>query len=125
MEKSKKRRSVSHTDWDAIDTDLKATDYTQDGDTLVVKDKGSAEKGGRTKGTDLQQSTVKPDEGTDKQYRGTDITKVSTDSFVEGTAEIKDQVSGESDTLTAPTITSTPTLTVFGMMRLLHKFLSQ
>ncbi|GKB03759.1 hypothetical protein Tco_0831902 [Tanacetum coccineum] len=91
MEKSKKRRSVSHTDWDAIDTDLKATDYTQDGDTLVVKDKGSAKKGGRTKGTDLQQSTVKPDEGTDKQYRGTDRTKVSTDSFVEGTAEIKDQ----------------------------------
>ncbi|GJY19084.1 hypothetical protein Tco_0390575 [Tanacetum coccineum] len=47
------------------------------------------------------------DEGTDKQDE-------STDSFVEGTAEIKDQVSGESDTPTAPTMTSTPTLTVFG-----------
>ncbi|GKG14533.1 hypothetical protein Tco_0354133, partial [Tanacetum coccineum] len=77
------------------------------GDTLVVEDKGSAEKGGSTKGTDLQQSTVKPDEGTDKQDE-------STDSFVEGTAEIKDQVSRESDIPTAPTMTSTPNLTVFG-----------
>ncbi|GJT16184.1 hypothetical protein Tco_0874890 [Tanacetum coccineum] len=71
-EKLKKRRSVSkqgrkafksskgapsvhtHTEWDAMDTDLEATlnnamDYTQDGDTLVVEDKGSAEKGGSTK----------------------------------------------------------------------------
>ncbi|GKA79469.1 hypothetical protein Tco_0786065 [Tanacetum coccineum] len=45
-------------------------------DTLVVEDKGSVEKGGSTKGFDLQQSTVKPDEGTDKQDE-------STDSFVE------------------------------------------
>ncbi|GKD89016.1 hypothetical protein Tco_1364523, partial [Tanacetum coccineum] len=34
------------------------------GDTLVVEDKRSAEKGGSTKSTDLQQSTVKPDEST-------------------------------------------------------------
>ncbi|GJU10375.1 hypothetical protein Tco_1132771 [Tanacetum coccineum] len=136
IEKPKKRRSVSkqgrkaiksskgapsvqtNTDWDALDNDLNETineamDYTlaQDegktdskveepktsskteelhlsGDTLVVEDKRSAEKGGST--------------------------KVSTDSFVEGTAEIKDQVSGESDTLTVPTMTSTPTPTVFG-----------
>ncbi|GJT27268.1 hypothetical protein Tco_0907543 [Tanacetum coccineum] len=83
----------TNTDWDALDTDLdetinEAMDYTlaQDegktgskvgelktssktkefhlsGDTLVIKDKGSAEKGGSTKGTGLQQSTVKPDEG--------------------------------------------------------------
>ncbi|GJX23213.1 ribonuclease H-like domain-containing protein [Tanacetum coccineum] len=121
MENSKKRRSVSkqgrkavkyskgapsvhtHTDWDAMDTDLEATlndamDYT------LTQDEG------KTK----QQSTVKPDEGTDKQNEGTDRTKISTDSFVEGTAEIKDQVSGESDTPTAPTTTSTPTPTVFG-----------
>ncbi|GJX10589.1 hypothetical protein Tco_0200448 [Tanacetum coccineum] len=139
MEKPKKRRSASkqgrkavksskgapsvqtNTDWDALDTDLdetsnEAMDYTlsQDegkidskveepktsskteelhlsDDTLVVEDKGSAEKGGSTKRT-----------------------KVSTDSFVEGTAEIKDQVSGESDTSTVPTMTSTPTPTVFG-----------
>ncbi|GJU77862.1 hypothetical protein Tco_1274932 [Tanacetum coccineum] len=138
MEKSKKIRS------DAMDTDLEATlndamDYTltQDegktgskveepktsskteelhlsGDTLVVEGKGSAKKGGSTKGTDLQQSTVKPDEGTDKQNGGTDRTKVSTNSFVEGTAEIKDQVSGESDTPTAPTMSSTPIPIVFG-----------
>ncbi|GJR14443.1 putative ribonuclease H-like domain-containing protein [Tanacetum coccineum] len=136
IEKPKKRRSVSkqgrkavksskgapslqtNTDWDALDNDLNETinevmDYTlaQDkgktdskveepktssktkelhlsGDTLVVEDKRSAEKGGST--------------------------KVSTDSFVESTTEIKDQVSGESDTLTVPTMTSTPTPTVFG-----------
>ncbi|GJX70723.1 hypothetical protein Tco_0307894 [Tanacetum coccineum] len=56
----------------------------------------------------------KPDEGTEKQNEGTDRTKVSTDSFVEGTAKLKDQVSGESDTSTVPIMTSTPTLTVFG-----------
>ncbi|GKA42687.1 hypothetical protein Tco_0735347 [Tanacetum coccineum] len=121
MEKSEKRRSVSkqgrkavksskgapsvhtHNDWDAMDTDLEATlndaiDYT------LTQDEGKTE----------QQSTVKPDEGTDKQNEDTDRTKISTDSFVEGTAEIKDQVSGESDTPTAPTTTSTPTPTVFG-----------
>ncbi|GKE35734.1 hypothetical protein Tco_1455056, partial [Tanacetum coccineum] len=82
----------THTDWDGLDTDLEATlneamDYTLaqnegktdskveepktssktrelhlSGDTLVVEDKGTAEKGGSTKGTDLQQSTVKSDE---------------------------------------------------------------
>ncbi|GKD26485.1 hypothetical protein Tco_1232699 [Tanacetum coccineum] len=127
----------THTDWDGLDTDLEATlneamDYTlaQDkgktdskveepktsskteelhlsGDTLVVEDKGSAEKGGSTKSTDLQQSTVKPDEGTDKQDEGTD-------RQVEGTAENKDQDSRESATPTAPTMTSTPTPMVFG-----------
>ncbi|GKF98320.1 hypothetical protein Tco_0297103 [Tanacetum coccineum] len=34
--------------------------------------------------------------------------------FVEGTAEIKDQVSRESDTPTVPTMTSAPTPIVFG-----------
>ncbi|GKC54152.1 hypothetical protein Tco_1076897, partial [Tanacetum coccineum] len=109
----------THTNWDAMDID-DVVDYTltQDegktdskveepktsskteelhlsGDTLVIEDKGSADKKGSTKSTDLQQSTVKPDEGTDKQNKGTGRTKVSTDSFVEGTIEIKDQVSGE------------------------------
>ncbi|GKD78933.1 hypothetical protein Tco_1341554 [Tanacetum coccineum] len=105
----------THTDWDGLDTDLEATlneaiDYTlaqNEGKTDSKKTKGSAEKGGSIKSNDLQQSTVKPNEGTDKQDKGTD-------SFVEGTAEIKDQVLGESDTPTAPTITSTPTLTDFG-----------
>ncbi|GJX30143.1 hypothetical protein Tco_0238222 [Tanacetum coccineum] len=113
----------THTYWDGLDTDLEDYTLAQDkgktdskveepktsskteelhlsGDTLVVEDKRSTEKGGSTKGTDLQQSTVKPDEGTDKQNGGTDRTKVSTDSFVEGTVEIKDQVLGESDTPT-------------------------
>ncbi|GKB94879.1 hypothetical protein Tco_0981016 [Tanacetum coccineum] len=141
MEKIKKRRSVSkqgwkaiksskgapfvqtHNDWDGLDTNLEATldeamDYTlaQDeektnskvkepktsskteglhlsSDTLIVEDKGSTEKGGSTKSTDLQQGTDKPDEGT---------------------TENKDQESRESATPTAPTMTSTPTPTIFG-----------
>ncbi|GJS14268.1 hypothetical protein Tco_0408740 [Tanacetum coccineum] len=119
MEKSKKRRSVSkqgrkavksskgelsvhtHTDWDAMDIDLE--DYT------LTQDEGTNKQC-----TDLQQSTIKQNEGTDKQNKGTDRTKVSTDSFVEGTTEIKDQVSGESDTPTIPTMTSKPTPIVFG-----------
>ncbi|GKB16986.1 hypothetical protein Tco_0850909 [Tanacetum coccineum] len=134
----------THTDWDGLDTDLEATlneamDYTlaQDegktdskveepktsskteelhlsGDTLVVEDKGSAEKGGSTKSTDLQQSTVKPDESTVKPDEGTDKQDEGTDRQVEGTAENKDQDSRESATPTAPTTTSTPTPIVFG-----------
>ncbi|GJV00772.1 hypothetical protein Tco_1330042 [Tanacetum coccineum] len=105
----------THTDWDGLDTD-EAMDYTlaQDegktdskveepktsskteelhlsGDTLVVEDNGSAKKGGSTKSTNLQQSTVNPDEST---------------------AENND--SKESATPTASTTTSTPTPTVFG-----------
>ncbi|GJV73410.1 hypothetical protein Tco_1493405 [Tanacetum coccineum] len=118
MDKLKKRRSVSKQGRKAVKSSKAmlndAMDYTQDGDTLVVKDKGFAEKGGSTKSTDLQQSTVKPDEGTDKQNGGTDRTKVSTDSFVEGTTKIKEQVLGESDTPITPTMNSTHTLTVFG-----------
>ncbi|GJZ12773.1 hypothetical protein Tco_0548003 [Tanacetum coccineum] len=95
-------------------TSSKTKELHLSGDTLVVEDKGSAEKGGSTKGTDLQQSTVKAGKGTDKQNGGTDRTKVSTDSFVEENAEIKDQVLGESDTPTILTMTSTPTPIVFG-----------
>ncbi|GKD53909.1 hypothetical protein Tco_1287296, partial [Tanacetum coccineum] len=43
-------------------TSSKTEELHLSGDTLVVGDKGSAEKGGSTKSTDLQQSTVKPDE---------------------------------------------------------------
>ncbi|GJW82570.1 hypothetical protein Tco_0146545 [Tanacetum coccineum] len=110
MEKSKKRMSVSKQGRKVVKSS-KAMDHTlaQDegktyskvkepktssktkelhlsGDTLVVEDKGSAEMGGSTKVTDLQQSAAK----------------------------IKDQVLRESDTPTVPTMTSTPTLTVFG-----------
>ncbi|GJZ18972.1 hypothetical protein Tco_0555562 [Tanacetum coccineum] len=88
----------THTDWDGLDIDLEKTmDYTLaqnegktdskveepktsskneelhlSGDTLVIEDKGSAEKGGSTKSTDLKQSTIKPKEGTDKQDEDTD-----------------------------------------------------
>ncbi|GKF61783.1 hypothetical protein Tco_0181837 [Tanacetum coccineum] len=85
---------------------------------MVVEDKGSAEKGGSTKSTDLQQSTVKPDESTVKPDEstvkpdeGTDKQDEGTDRQVEGTVENKDQDSRESAT---PTTTSTPTPTVFG-----------
>ncbi|GJU61369.1 hypothetical protein Tco_1243204 [Tanacetum coccineum] len=170
MEKTKKKRSISkqgrkavksskgapsvqiHTDWDGLDTDLKALlneaiDYTlaQDeektdskveepktsskteelhlsGNTLVAEDKGSTEKGGSAKSTNLQQSTVKPDESTVKPDEGTDKQDEGTDRQVEGTAENKDQDSRESATPTFSTTTSTPTPIVFGeMMRLLHK----
>ncbi|GKE75416.1 hypothetical protein Tco_1537457, partial [Tanacetum coccineum] len=95
VKSSKGASSVNtHTDWDAMDTDLE--DYT------LTQDEGTDKQS-----TDLQQSIVKQNEGTDR-------TKVSIDSFVEGTAEIKDQVSGESDTPTLPTMTSTPTPTIFG-----------
>ncbi|GJV84672.1 hypothetical protein Tco_1524570 [Tanacetum coccineum] len=137
----------TYTYWDGLDTDLEASlneaiDYTLvqeegktdskvkepktssktdelhlSGDTLVAEDKGSAEKGGSTKGTNLQQSTikpdestVKPDESTVKPDEGTDKKDESIDKQVEGTAENKDQVSRESATPT----TSTPTPMVFG-----------
>ncbi|GJW87201.1 hypothetical protein Tco_0162541, partial [Tanacetum coccineum] len=108
-------------------TSSKTEELHLSGDTLVVEDKGSAEKGGSTKGTDLQQSTVKPDESTVKPDEstvkpdestvkpdeGTDKQDESTDRQVKGTAENKDQDSREIATPTAPTMTSTPTLTVF------------
>ncbi|GKC36379.1 hypothetical protein Tco_1048763 [Tanacetum coccineum] len=117
----------TNTDWDGLDIDLEASlneamDYTLaqeegktdskveepktssktkelhlSGDTLVVEDKRSTEKGGSTKSTDLQQSTVKPDE---------DLLKV--------TASIRSSFMIRDDTPTAPTMTSTPTPTVFG-----------
>ncbi|GKC45672.1 hypothetical protein Tco_1063394 [Tanacetum coccineum] len=47
-------------------TSSKTEELHLSGDTLVVEDKGSAEKGGSTKSTDMQQSNVKPDESTVK-----------------------------------------------------------
>ncbi|GJT72452.1 hypothetical protein Tco_1031738 [Tanacetum coccineum] len=103
--KTAKSKPTAHKD-QAFD-DFDAMDY------MEIED--AHNENGPDEGTDKQDaSTVKSDEGTDKQNGGTDRTKVSTDSFVEGTAEIKDQVSGESDTPTVPTMTSTPTPTVFG-----------
>ncbi|GKA45809.1 hypothetical protein Tco_0738605 [Tanacetum coccineum] len=46
-------------------------------------------KGGSSKGTARQQSTVKPDQGIDKENEGIDSIKVSTNKVEEGTASIK------------------------------------
>ncbi|GKC21888.1 hypothetical protein Tco_1024038, partial [Tanacetum coccineum] len=80
----------THTDWDDMDTDFEASldeviDYTP------AQNKGN-------EGTDKQKESI------DKQNGGTDGTKQSIDRQVEGTAA----------TPTAPTITSIPTLTIFG-----------
>ncbi|GJW53295.1 hypothetical protein Tco_0097380 [Tanacetum coccineum] len=97
--------------------------------SVVLEDKENADKEVSTEapvstvkpneGTNKKNvSTVKPNEGadkknkgTDKQDGGTDSTKVSTDRQGEGTI---DQNEGKSATQTAPTTTSTPTLTIFG-----------
>ncbi|GJX12704.1 putative ribonuclease H-like domain-containing protein [Tanacetum coccineum] len=129
MEKTKKRRTLLNESMDytlAQDegktnskveepkTSSKTEELHLSGDTLVAEDKGSAEKGGSTKSTNLQQSTVKPDESTVKPDEGTDKQDEGIDRQVEGIAENKDQDSRESATPTAPTTTSTPTPTVFG-----------
>ncbi|GKC00627.1 hypothetical protein Tco_0986763 [Tanacetum coccineum] len=86
------------------DTSSKTEEVHLSGDTLVVKEKDSVEKG---VSTEDQVSTVKPDEGTDKPKvstdkigEGTGKPKVSTDKIDEGTAELK---SGNSDESAAPT----------------------
>ncbi|GJX81577.1 hypothetical protein Tco_0331058 [Tanacetum coccineum] len=109
----------THTDWDGLDTDLEATlneamDYTLAQDKGKTDSKGIANKGGSTKSTDLQQSTVKPDESTVKPDESTVKQDEGTDRQVEGTAENKDQNSKESANIIAPTTTLTPTSMVFG-----------
>ncbi|GKC85599.1 hypothetical protein Tco_1141316, partial [Tanacetum coccineum] len=120
----------TNTDWDALDTDLdetinEAMDYTfaQDegktdskveepetsskteefhlsGDTLVVKEKDSVEKGVSTEdqvSTDKPKvSTDKPKVSTDKPKVSTDKPKVNIDKIDEGTGEPKDGNSDES-----------------------------
>ncbi|GJW10340.1 hypothetical protein Tco_1576167 [Tanacetum coccineum] len=127
----------TNTDWDALDTDLdetidEAMDYTfaQDtrktdstveepktsskteefhlsGDTLIVKEKDSIEKGVSTEdqvstdkpkvSTDKTKvSTDKPKVSTDKPKVSTDKPKVNTDKIDEGTTEPKDENSDES-----------------------------
>ncbi|GJR76150.1 putative ribonuclease H-like domain-containing protein [Tanacetum coccineum] len=109
MDKSKKRRSVSkqvrkavksskgapsvptNTEWDDLEMDIDDTmDYT------LAQDKGSLEKEGSSEGTARQQSTVKPDQGSDKGNEGTDSTKLSTDKVEEGTAKPDDNEPKES-----------------------------
>ncbi|GJV25905.1 hypothetical protein Tco_1378600 [Tanacetum coccineum] len=78
------------------------------GDTVVLEEKESAEKG---VSTEDPVSTAQPKVSTDKPKVSTDKPKVSTDKDDEGTAEPKD---GNSDESATPTMTSTPTPTVFG-----------
>ncbi|GKB05085.1 hypothetical protein Tco_0833280, partial [Tanacetum coccineum] len=93
MEKSEKRRSVSKQGRKTVKSSKGAPSvHTHDWDVMDTDLEATL--------NDAMDYTLTQDEG-------------KTD-FVEGTAEIKDQVSGESDTPTAPTTTSTPTSTIFG-----------
>ncbi|GJU26506.1 ribonuclease H-like domain-containing protein [Tanacetum coccineum] len=96
-----------------IKTSSKTKELNLFGDTVVLEEKDSVEKG---VSTEDQVSTIKPDEGTNKP-------KVSTDKIDEGTAEPKDGNSDESATPTAPTTTSTPTPIVFGDDETIAEFL--
>ncbi|GKE82949.1 hypothetical protein Tco_1552949, partial [Tanacetum coccineum] len=75
---------------------------------VVVDKKEIADKEVSTK---APVSTIKPNEGTNKQDGGTDSIKVSTDRQGEG---ITDQNEVKNATQTAPTTTSTLTPTIFG-----------
>ncbi|GJT69375.1 hypothetical protein Tco_1028661 [Tanacetum coccineum] len=103
-------------DDDAIDY-IETEDAQDEGRTssVMLEEKESVDK---KVSTEAPVSTIKPNEGTDKRNKGTDKqdggtdnTKVSTDRQGEGTA---DQNEGKNATQTAPTITSTPTPTIFG-----------
>ncbi|GJX82434.1 hypothetical protein Tco_0331915 [Tanacetum coccineum] len=89
MEKSKKKRSVS-----------------KQGRKSVKSSKGAPTVHTHTSwddmDNDLEDYTLTPDEGTDKQC--TDLQQMY----------CQEKIKGESDTLTVPTMTSTPTLIVFG-----------
>ncbi|GJT43657.1 putative ribonuclease H-like domain-containing protein [Tanacetum coccineum] len=141
IEKPKKRRSVSGEEsYETIDeamdytfaqdegkidskveepeTSSKTEEFHLSGDTLIVKEKDSVEKGVSTKdqvstdkpkvstdkpkvSTDKPKvSTDKPKVSTDKLKVSTDKPKVNTDKIDEGTAEPKD---GNSDESAAPT----------------------
>ncbi|GKD06905.1 hypothetical protein Tco_1186590 [Tanacetum coccineum] len=89
-------------------TSSKTLELSLSGDTVLLEENESAKKG---VSTEVPDSTYKPKVSINKDDEGTVEIKVSTDRQVEGTAEIKDQVSDESAT---PTMTSTPTPTVFG-----------
>ncbi|GJW20491.1 hypothetical protein Tco_0031113 [Tanacetum coccineum] len=89
-------------------TSSKTLELSLSGDTIVLEEKESAEKGVSTEDpvsiAQLKVSTDKPKVSTNKL-------KVSTDKDDEGTAEPKD---GNSDESATPTMTLTPTPTVFG-----------
>ncbi|GJR69004.1 hypothetical protein Tco_0015069 [Tanacetum coccineum] len=96
---------------DAIDY-MESEDAQDEGRTssVVLEEKENTQKGVSTK---VEVSTVKSAKGIDKPSKGTDRAKLSTDRPDEGTAEKKEQHLRESASLIAPTVTSTPTPTVF------------
>ncbi|GJU22699.1 hypothetical protein Tco_1156041 [Tanacetum coccineum] len=96
--KPAKAEPTMHKDLAFDDLDDDAIDYIETKDLKM--------RGGQAMGC-----TDKRTEGTNKQDRGTDSTKVSTDRQDEGTA---DQNKGKSATQIAPTTTLTPTPTIFG-----------
>ncbi|GKA13965.1 hypothetical protein Tco_0693611 [Tanacetum coccineum] len=121
--KTSKDEPSVHKDPAFDDLDDDAMDYIETEDaqdegrtsSVMLEEKESANK---EVSPEAPISTVKPNEGidkrnegTDKQDGGTDSTKVSTDRQGEGTS---DQNEGKNATQTAPTTTSTPTLTIFG-----------
>ncbi|GKC19153.1 hypothetical protein Tco_1021303, partial [Tanacetum coccineum] len=121
--KSSKPEPTVHKDIAFDDLDDNAMDYMETEDdqdegrtsSVVLEEKESTDK---EVSTEAPVSTVKPNkgtdkrnEGTDKQDGGTDSTKDSIDRQGECTA---DQNEGKSATQTAPTTTSTHTLTIFG-----------
>ncbi|GJZ80048.1 hypothetical protein Tco_0644885, partial [Tanacetum coccineum] len=83
---------------DAMDY-IESKDAQDEGRTssVVLEEKESTQKG---VSTEVEVSTVKPDEGTNKSKVSTDKPKASTNKLDEGTAEPKDGTSYES---TAPT----------------------
>ncbi|GJW99961.1 hypothetical protein Tco_0183875 [Tanacetum coccineum] len=96
---------------------MESEDAQDEGRTsfVVLKEKESANERVSTEApvstVKQNKGTDKKNEGTDKQDGSTDSIKVSTDRQGKGTA---DQNEGKSATQTAPTTTSTPTLTMFG-----------
>ncbi|GKA12313.1 hypothetical protein Tco_0691859 [Tanacetum coccineum] len=96
-------------------TSSKTLELSLSGDTVVLEEKESEEKGVSTEDpvstAQPKVSTNKPKVSTDKPKVSTDKPKVSTDKDDEGTTELKD---GNSDESATPTMTSTPTPTVFG-----------
>ncbi|GKG21408.1 hypothetical protein Tco_0384003, partial [Tanacetum coccineum] len=95
---------------DAIDYMESKEDAQDEGRTssMVVEEKESTDK---EVSIEAPVSTVKPNEGTDKQDGGTDSTKVSTDRQVEGTTNQNEE---KNATQIAPTTTLTPTPIIFG-----------
>ncbi|GJT98697.1 hypothetical protein Tco_1094215 [Tanacetum coccineum] len=95
-------------DAEGVWEDKQTLELSLSGDTMVLEEKESEEKG---VSTEDPVSTAQPKVSTDKPKVSIDELKVSTDKDDEGTAEPKD---GNSDESATPTMTSTPTPTIFG-----------